>query len=151
MKTKEITSGVYVACRLNEESNQKINKFIKDFKIPDFSDGAKSNTEKHVTIIYSTIYDYITPAKYSYFSYGNGFDIFDTKVGAKCLVLKLNCPSLLKRHKELMSSFNLNYSFERYVPHITLSYDIGNFEWNKIPNFSESLILQNEFVEELKP
>lgn len=43
-----------------------------------------------------------------------------------CLVLKLICPELEKRHDELMKEHGATYDFDSYHPHITFSYDAGD-------------------------
>ena len=47
MKINEIikTNGIYVGCRLSTSSNNKLNKFILDNKIPDY---AESKVEESI-------------------------------------------------------------------------------------------------------
>ena len=150
MKLQEIKSikksGLYVACDLSKESLMKLENFIKLHKIPDIS---KEIFEKHCTIIYSDIYTDVKLEKYEYLAYGSSYAIFG-KEDEKILVLLLNCPDIMKRHRQIMSEYNLNYSHDHYKPHITISYDIGDFDWQKLPIFDDELYLTNEYKEELK-
>lgn len=62
------------------------------------------------------------------------FHVFDTADNKKALVLKLNCKALIDKHKKLMKEHNLSYDYDEYIPHITVSYDIGDFDLSKINN-----------------
>lgn len=70
--------------------------------------------------------------------------------GRQCLVLELDAPAVVERHLELMSLYpELTYDFDQYLPHITLSYDIGTFDASalELPNFV--CVLGDEYVEDL--
>lgn len=60
------------------------------------------------------------------------FHVFDTADNKKALVLKLNCKALIDKHKKLMKEHDLSYDYDEYIPHITVSYDIGDFDLSKI-------------------
>lgn len=74
------------------------------------------------------------------------FETFDKK---RALVIKLDCPYLEERHKYLMQKYNLEYDYDEYIPHITLSYDIGEMEVPKDVKFPEFFRIQAEYKEDL--
>jgi hypothetical protein len=53
------------------------------------------------------------------------FALFDTKEGAKCLVLKLRSLDLRALHLLISKKYNASHDFPTYEPHITLCYDVG--------------------------
>ncbi len=56
----------------------------------------------------------------------------------KCLVLAIDCPLLKDRHLHLMNEHNATYTFKEFIPHITLSYDVGNdFDVTQLPQFQK--------------
>ena len=74
------------------------------------------------------------------------FETFDKK---RALVIKLDCPYLLERHKYLMQKYDLTYDYNEYIPHITLSYDIGEMEIPKDVKFPKFFRIQAEYQEDL--
>ena len=71
------------------------------------------------------------------------FDVWETSPtqGAKtrCLILKIDCPELVARHKELMDEHEATYDYPVYQPHITLSYDIGDLDINDLPDVKKTI------------
>ena len=64
----------------------------------------------------------------------------------KALVIVLNAPGLVKRHKYLMSKHpEATWDYDEYIPHVTLSYNVGDFDPNSI---NVTNIGPLEFVEE---
>ena len=47
-------------------------------------------------------------------------------------MLKLDSSDLRERHEFLMKEHKATYDFPEYIPHITLSYDIGDFDINTL-------------------
>jgi hypothetical protein len=63
--------------------------------------------------------------------------------------MKLNAPTVVARHLQIMAEYGATYDFPVYTPHITLSYNFaGNVE--SLPAYNESIVLGNEYVEDLK-
>lgn len=46
------------------------------------------------------------------------------------LVLTFNSESLFNRHHDQMNEYDLTYDYDEYTPHITLSYGIGDQEFD---------------------
>jgi len=66
------------------------------------------------------------------------------------LVLKVESDWLLKRHDYLMVVHDAIYDYPEYIPHITLSYDIGDMPQPEFPNgIKPKLHLDIEYAEEL--
>jgi hypothetical protein len=143
------SSGIYVAARVSKSSQESIEKYILANKIPVPTDNPKE-ARKHCTIVFSRKYapvEVFPTASYTCLS--TKLDVFISN-GKNCLVLKLNCPEISKRHSDIYSQNDLTYDFPTYIPHVTLSYDIGNFDWQKLPPFVDELILDSEYKESLK-
>ncbi len=60
--------------------------------------------------------------------------VFKTQDGKNCLVAKLRSADLLQRHRDLMTEMGASYDFDEYLPHITISYDIGDLDIAQLPS-----------------
>lgn len=104
----------------------------------------------HATLLYSRKHlpDYepcgfLKEMKYAKFG---GFAKFDFRLlGTKCLVMKLDSPYLTERHKCLMDVFGATYDFPEYIPHITLSYDVGDLDLDTLPPFTGAMGIVEEY------
>jgi hypothetical protein len=86
-----------------------------------------------------------------------GFDVFDTRhedgSTTKCLVLKIDCPEMYARHNFFRQFEKASHDFPSYIPHITLSYDIGDYDISGIEDIRTVLpqiAIVSEYSEELK-
>lgn len=52
--------------------------------------------------------------------------VFESASGKRALVLCYDCQFLERRHKYLMDLYGGTWDYPSYIPHITLSYDIGD-------------------------
>lgn len=122
----EAEKGTYAGGNFSKDVQDGLEKFSNDNNIPNI------NTEYHTTILYSRKHlpDYKAAGKVKYDTPLHSFEVFggDTNV----LVLKLDSPDLQERHNELMKEHKATYDFPEYIPHITLSYDIGDFDINTL-------------------
>lgn len=67
-----------------------------------------------------------------------GFQVWDAGNGiSKCLVLTMNSRVLSTRHDHLQKHHNLNWSHPSYIPHVTLSYNIGTFDVGSLPSLAD--------------
>lgn len=63
-----------------------------------------------------------------------------------CLALELKCDSLLARFKQL-EAMGLEHKYPEFIPHLTLSYDIGDYlKYHSLPPLPGPIILHNEAV-----
>lgn len=148
------SNGTFVAVRFAEETTQALNGLSNIFNIPN------PIAEYHSTVVYSrkplknisAIRD-LDPV---WIAKSIGFDIFDTNVTGiitKCLVLKINCLEIMERHIYFREVEGASHDFPTYIPHITLSYDIGDYDISKLQNIDfilPHLIIAQEYSEELK-
>ena len=126
MKMNDFTKGkpTFVGVRLDGDTMQRISEFAKDVPNP------VSKGEMHITVVYSRAPIEVveqgaidpamefTPKQLS---------IFPSQSGAKCLVLEISCDDIVNRHQRFMDN-GASYDYAEYKPHITLSYDCGDFD-----------------------
>lgn len=140
--------GIYVGVKYSDESVKALKKIIKELKLPNEVPSSKI----HTTIIYSRKYvpnieinDVIenTTAK------PKKLIVFNTQENKRALVVELDCGYLLDRHNQIMQEYKTTYDYDTYTPHITLSYDIGDLEFNYEFDDNLSLELVKEYKEDL--
>lgn len=147
---KEDSRGVYVAVNYNQSTGDDLLEFIKKYDIP----STLKADDFHTTLIYSRkhadIKDLADDMEDSEIvAYPKELHVFETFDKKRALVIKLDCPYLDERHKYLMQKYNLTYDYDEYIPHITLSYDIGDMEIPKDVNFPKFFRIQGEYSEDL--
>lgn len=121
--------GTYACLKLDDESRDKIARFIT---LHNVFNGV-SATDLHSTVIYSRVF---CPNMIS-----RPVDITAQVVGTQlikdgdktCLAIELKSDAQKKLHMDLRSEHGATHDFDDYLQHITLSYDIGNFN---IPDVS---------------
>jgi len=146
-------NGTFVAVRFHEETVAKLVGFGVANAVPNLIDQA----EYHSTIAYSRKHlpnvpkqRDITPG---WIARPIGFDVFSTKSGTNCLVLKIDCPEAIGRHNFLRNWEGASHDFPTYIPHITLSYDIGDYDVSILKDISVALpeiVIVQEYCQELK-
>ena len=124
-KEKEGCIGTYAALRLSSETIAALDDFCLQHNIPNKVD------EYHSTIMYSrkSHPDFEAFTDREYFGTPINFGVFlDREHDTKCLVLKYSSLEIEKRHYNIRNDYEATYDFETFEPHITLSYDIGDFD-----------------------
>jgi 2'-5' RNA ligase len=126
--------GLYVAVR--PKSNEVINKLKNTLNIDN------NHEDYHVTVIYSRTYDEleVIPQK-EYQAKLKQLHLF----GDDFLVVMLDCPELVDRHKQLMKNYDLTYDCDEYIPHITLSYNAQKECSKEFLDKINSGVLVNDF------
>ena len=145
--------GSYIGVHYSKESVNRLNKFAKSLKIDDIIDKDKY----HSTIIYSTkplpkAFKAIGKYKDPIIVQPKRLDIFDTDDGG-VLVLKLDAPELVKRHKLLMKEYDLKFDYPNFTPHITLCYKLpDNYKLDKTIDLSslKDLEVTEEYLTQLE-
>lgn len=139
--------GTFVGVRFDPNTNDSLEKWIEENNILN----PVGKDKFHSTLIFSAV-------KLKNFK-SKGiidppisaipleFKIWEVDGGLKfVLVLKLNSPELISRHKEIMNNHpEAVYNFPEYMPHMTLSYDIDPlFDIKKLTllNFPKILIVE---------
>lgn len=151
-KNKESKTGSYVAVRFSDDSQDRLTEFAKQRKL----NNLVPTDKYHITVIYSR-----KPISDGFKAYGlledplivqpNHLSIFPTQSGSNALVLELEAPQLKSRHKELMDKYDLEYDFDEYKAHVTLSYDCGEYKPSDDEDYSslEDLEIVEEYHEPL--
>lgn len=154
MKLTDLRTGTYAAVRVLDPTNKELNKFIKHSNIPSSSNSKERR--KHVTLLYSRTHlpNFKPDPSLIHIGRFQAFELFDMKPNqpdsAKCLVMKISCPTLSARFTTLMSLHPATYDFPTYQPHITLSYNIPrNFDVGTLVPFAGDIILGEEYSEDL--
>jgi hypothetical protein len=152
MRLMEIISpkGTYVGLRVLDPGTDVLRTYIHEHAIP-YKLGSKER-RKHVTLIYSRTYcPDVVASPEVHTVRPVGLDVFTAYGDKKALVLLLSAPTVVARHRKLMSEHPLTYDYPQFKAHITLSYDIGDFDYTALPPLSTELKLGDEYVEELRP
>jgi 2'-5' RNA ligase len=146
--------GTYVGVRLTPKSTGLLRKFAREIKVPNIL----ANEDMHITVIFSRnhIDNYKPLGKLdpTIEVEVNTLTVFQNEEeGSKrILVVTLKAPELTKRHNEIMKEPGATYDFDSYIPHVTLSYDCGDFDetGHGIKKFfKEPLEIDEEYEEEL--
>lgn len=125
--------GTYASMLFNKQSKQALDIFTtQNLGLTEKVDPSTY----HCTLIYSR-----TPVpdaeNYKFPSivhaYATGYEVFPTKVGGNCLVLKLNCPIAHDINKEF-NRLGATSDYDVYKPHVTICYDYkGSTEVSDLP------------------
>lgn len=142
---KDLYKGTYAGLRFSEESKDKI------MKLCEFVPNSISRDDIHCTLLYSRKHlpNYIAKGSINETAKVNGYKIFETQDGSRALVLTLESDFIINRFNELMKTHDATYDYDEYIPHITISYDIGDFGIDSL-NFNESLDIIEEYKKDLK-
>lgn len=152
MRLSEITKlfeapedGTFAGVKFSDASVQELKAFSDKNNIPN----PTPPEEYHSTLLFSH-----TPLP-DYTPWGTYKQVLtaipkDVKIWGeddeKTLVIVLDAPGLVKRHKYLMSKHpEATWDHDEFIPHVTLSYDAGDFDLNSL---DVSDIGPLEFVEE---
>jgi hypothetical protein len=134
---------LYVSVKPDENSKRMLMAIQNQGNVPN----PCSPDKFHTTLIYST-----KPCSWPRINHTKVFQgrfldwhVFNTQDNKNCLVLKVDSPQLEERHKELMAEMGASYDFDKYIPHITLSYDIGDYD---ISQLNKTLVTQIFFSDE---
>jgi len=144
---KKVPDGSYVAVKYDDESRDKLYEFAEKMNLPNLLPKSKY----HTTLIYSRKYNPDIKEDQSLYPLkikGKELHVFDTQDNKRALVMKFDSPELVERHNFLMSEYQLQYDYDEYIPHITLSYDIGDMDVDFSGKFPIMTVTE-EYVEDL--
>jgi hypothetical protein len=147
MKLYEIASqkskGSYAGVRFDQATIDAITQFLQAAHLPN----ATAPDKLHSTLLYSRKFlpDYQPLGEIAPPLVGKPteFVVWETspkdpgEQKARCLVMKYDCPDLVERHHLLMKQHGATYDYDEYIPHLTLSYDIGDTDVDSLPQFSD--------------
>lgn len=139
-------TGLYVAANYDTATRKAISRYCKDNNIPN----PVNEASLHTTIVYSkdpiefevnhTVNSVISRT-------GTFIDCWRTSEG-QCLVLRLFSTYLHDRFNESIRA-GASYDYPDYKPHITLSYDIGDWDFTQLPHIDFDLVIECEYSEPL--
>jgi len=124
--------GTFAGVKFSNESVQKLKAFSDKNNIPN----PTPPEDYHVTLLFSRtpLPDY-TP-RGSYKAALTAIPKYATIFGdddEKALVIVFDAPGLVKRHKYLMRKHpEATWDHDDFIPHVTLSYDVGDFDPNSL-------------------
>ena len=156
MESKE-PNGTYVAVKFDEDTQNALVEFAKEAGIPD----ALNKSEFHSTIVYSRKhlpdYEVLGTIDEPWEAKPKEFTVWEKKPNAYddrhtyCLVMQLTCPKMNERHTMAREDHGATYDFDEYLPHVTLSYDVGvGFDVKKLKWTGDPLKVVKEYKEDLK-
>ena len=157
MKIKELItedeeSGTFAGVRFSKPTQDRIKQYGIDNNIPN----ALPREKMHVTLLYSKkpCPNYVPSQEpYPMTATPDHFEIWKSthiEGTPNCLVLKLKSPELISRHKELMKEHDADFGYPEYIPHMTVSYDIGDMTSDDLPDFEGKLDIEREYQEDLR-
>lgn len=142
LKETRQDKGTYVAVQWPESVAKEITDTAKEFGVPNVLD----DKDIHTTLIYSRVGFDHTPSKdnfgFSTIGPNNSRESMLVVFDGKILALKLYSKQLEERHQQIMlNNPKATYDFPKYIPHITLSYDIEDYDISNFDyeQFSERL------------
>ena len=143
MKNKQ-PDGTYAAVHFDEHTIDKLQRYVKDNKIPN---GVAPN-KMHCTLLYSRKHlpnykplgnlDEVLEGTPSVLEKWPSQPDSNGKV-SMCLVMKFDCDKLVERHKNLMKEHDAKFDFDEYTPHVTLSYDVAGMKVKDLSNIKETV------------
>lgn len=147
--------GTYVALEVSQETKDAIQRFAEDFAIVNFVDP----DTLHCTVIYSPKFlpefHALGVLEESHYGYNPQFEVWDTQSGKRALVIRFQSDSIVKRHESIMEEHEAEYAFKEYKPHVTISYDIGDKDYDlaqmtyELSRYLEYLRFDYEYEEPL--
>jgi len=159
MKLNEILSkpnGTFVGARFTDKTKNQLRKYLYDNNIPN----PINPNEVHTTIIYSRkdLPTFTPRGMFAnpYLGTPTNFELFTSKpdmfksYSSNALVLRFDSPELTKRHNEIRNNFGATHDYDEYKPHITLSYDAGDFDIDSIPMYDKPLEVNEEYSQDLQ-
>lgn len=149
MKLKDFkeSNGVYMGVRPIGASIHLLHDWIIDQGIPN----PVAAHAAHVTVLFSQKpVEVDVDRSREYHAHGSRFLVMRHRFDkTDALVLVLTAPALEARHKELIDRGG-SHDYADFLPHVTLTTDVGNFDWKKleVPHFG--MIFGNEYARPLR-
>ena len=136
--------GVYISVKLTEDSLKEFNKYLNKH-LPEF----EHTPDPHLTLVYSKqpFTGVVKTKQYNILADFKSMEIFGVKENA--IVAELTSPELSDRNAELVKEYKFVSDFDTYKPHITLAYDVGDFDITTLPPMNMKFIFCEETVEPL--
>ena len=141
------TKGSYAAVEFDADTVKALEAYQYDNNIPN----PLNADEFHSTVMFSRKYipDYeglgeIPEWKGTF----TKFDVFPSD-DDRALVLKYECSELTDRFHEIMSTYGATYDWDKYQPHITLSYNIDDLDISHLPPYEGPIVIVRDYNNDL--
>jgi hypothetical protein len=153
--------GSYFGLHPTKETIEAMQEFMKEHHVPN----PLENDKLHSTVVFSRTFcgarplGKLDPTWQGQFT---AFDIFPSggpadddgleesdKPRSNCLVLKFDCPELHERHHFLRKHHGATHDFPSFEPHMTLSYNVGDFDHQNLPHYDGPHEFDEEYSEPL--
>lgn len=140
--------GSYLGLRFTKQTELELHRICVKHGVPNIIKPSRF----HTTITYSR--EYLPELKEHDIPHGfsikaHAWDVFKDN-DKRCLVLKLDSWHLQNRHNWINNNLGAKWDFPTYEPHITVSYNIGDYD---ITNISKELDIKvmpySEYVMDL--
>lgn len=152
MKLNELKeNGTFAGVRFDGDTMKGLQQYQKDNKIPSVVDKGKL----HCTLLYSKKHlpnyeaqgeiDPPLVGKFKKFTIFQSRPDEETEETSNCLVLEFDCPELTKRHEDLRKKHNAPFDHKEFLPHVTLSYDVGDLKVDDLPDYESDLVMNHEY------
>lgn len=144
------TGGTYAGYRFDKNDLKKITDWAEENKIPNLIPSNKI----HCTLLYSKKpcpnYKPLGKLKKPFVVKLGKMEVWPTQDKKYALIINLDAPEMIERHKQLMDELNATYDYDEYKPHITISYDVGkDFKLKNKPKLEGSIKVVEEYDEQL--
>jgi len=161
MKLIEIVAprGSYMGLRPTPETIKAMREFMGDHRIPN----PLADHKLHATVIYSRAFCGAKPlgkldptwkgkfTDYDIFKSSPKLEEGEGEDGVtNCLVMKFDCPELTDRHHYLSKHHGATHDFPNFDPHMTMSYDVGDFDHKNLPDYDGPHEFHEEYGEPLR-
>ena len=123
--TQNNNAGTYIAIRYGKDTEKALEDIQNRYSVPN------PNKDFHTTLIYSRVGTMpsdeamesisLQPINVNIHS-----EIWTDRDGDYNLVLVFESEEFENLHLELMAKYGYEYDFDKYIPHITLSYNVGD-------------------------
>lgn len=147
--------GTYAAVKFSDEVVAQIEHFCDEWEIPN----PVPPSRLHATLISSREHlpEYEAYGEYLFPIFGRPTEFAVWETGPsdpeeeknRCLVLLFKCPEFVERHESLLDDHEATHAYADFKPHITFSYDIGDFDVEDLPLYTGPIEIVEEYQEEL--
>lgn len=145
--TKDFSTGTYVGCRPDVGSLYLLQGWMQAMGIPK----PVPLEDLHVTTLYSHVPVEVESVKERIFmALTDGYQIMRHRADkTDALVMLLWSPDLHARHKELIAAGGV-HDYPDFIPHMTLTYDVGDWNWKNLPPAHLKLFFRDEYIRPLR-
>lgn len=145
LKDLQPSRGTYIAVNPVNSTRALLADWLLDNPIPN----PISPKEMHVSLLYSRTPIRPTLSTNEFHADAVKFKVFKDSNGLNALAVVLDAPEITQRHEHFIR-LGATHDFPTYVPHLTVSYDIGDFNISdlELPYFH--LLFCGEFARELR-